>query len=103
MGVRPQGLALGTEGVPAEVEVVEELGSETFVFVELEHLGETTRIRVRVDAEYQVSRGDNTHVEVLGPVHVFGADGTPPQDLDRTGGLITDAGWRMTSPARPPW
>ena len=55
--------------------VVEELGSETFVFVEIEHLGKTTRIRVRVDADYQVARGDNTHVGVLGPVHVFGADG----------------------------
>jgi hypothetical protein len=61
--------------VPAEVVVVEELGSETFVFVELEHRGQTTRIRVRVDADYQVSRGDDTKVEVLGPVHLFGADG----------------------------
>ncbi len=75
LGVRPQGLSLGTEGVPAEVKVVEELGSETFVFVELEHLGQTTRIRVRVDADYEVSRGDRTNVEVLGPIHIFGADG----------------------------
>jgi multiple sugar transport system ATP-binding protein len=75
LGVRPQGLGLGTTGVPAKVVVVEELGSETFVFVELEHQGQTTRIRVRVDADYQVSRGDNTNVEVLGPVHLFGADG----------------------------
>ena len=75
MGVRPQGLSLGSEGVPAEVVVVEELGSETFVFVELEHRGQTTRIRVRVDAEYEVSRGDHTNVEVLGPVHVFGPGG----------------------------
>jgi multiple sugar transport system ATP-binding protein len=76
LGVRPQGLSLGTTGVPAKVVVVEELGSETFVFVELEHLGRTTRIRVRADADYHVSRGDQTHVRVLGPVHVFGADGS---------------------------
>ena len=75
VGVRPQGLSLGAEGVAAEVVVVEELGSETFVFVELEHRGQTTRIRVRVDAEYEVSRGDHTNVEVLGPVHVFGPGG----------------------------
>ncbi len=75
MGIRPQGLSLGSEGVPAEVVVVEELGSETFVFVELEHLGQTVRGRVRVDAEYKVSRGDHTNVKVLGPVHIFGADG----------------------------
>ena len=75
IGVRPQGLELGTEGVPAEVVVVEALGSETFVFVEMEHLGETTRVRVRVEAERAVARGDRTHVEVLGPVHAFGPDG----------------------------
>ncbi len=75
LGVRPQGLSLGSEGVPASVVVVEELGSETFVFVELEHQGQTTRIRVRVDADYRVRRGDQTNVSVLGPVHIFGADG----------------------------
>ena len=75
LGVRPQGLSLGSEGVPAAVVVVEELGSETFVFVELEHLGKTTRIRVRADADYPVKRGDQTNISVLGPVHMFGPDG----------------------------
>ncbi len=75
IGIRPQGLAFGTDGVPAEVVVVEELGSETFVFVEMEHFGDTVRVRVRVDSEYRISRGDHTFLEVLGPVHVFGPDG----------------------------
>ena len=75
VGIRPQGLALGTSGIPAEVVVVEELGSETFVFLEIDHLGETIRVRVRVDGDYVISRGERTHVEVLGPVHVFGPDG----------------------------
>ncbi|MFV2064206.1 MAG: ABC transporter ATP-binding protein [Chloroflexota bacterium] len=75
IGIRPQALALGTAGVPAETVVVEELGSETFVFVEMEHLGKTVRVRVRTDADYDISRGDRTQVEVVGPVHVFGADG----------------------------
>jgi multiple sugar transport system ATP-binding protein len=75
VGIRPQGLSLGGDGVPATVMVVEELGSETFVFVEMEHRGETRRVRVRVDAEYRVSRGDHTNVDVVGPVHLFGADG----------------------------
>ena len=75
VGVRPQGLALGSTGIPGEVKVVEELGSETFVFLEIDHLGEPTRIRVRVDGDYVISRGEKTHIEVLGPVHVFGPDG----------------------------
>jgi multiple sugar transport system ATP-binding protein len=75
IGIRPQGLTLGDKGVPTEVVVVEELGSETFVFADIEHLGSTTRIRVRVDADHRVRRGDNTHMDVVGPVHVFGTDG----------------------------
>ena len=86
LGVRPQGLSLGDEGVPASVMVVEELGSETFVFAELEHLGETIRVRVRVDADYRVKRGDNTHVGVLGPAHVFGTDGLRYRTSDEQAG-----------------
>jgi multiple sugar transport system ATP-binding protein len=75
LGVRPQGLTLGSEGAAAEVKTVEELGSETFVFAEMEHLGKTQRIRIRVDADHAVRRGDKTSVNVVGPVHLFGADG----------------------------
>ncbi|CAN5619796.1 sn-glycerol-3-phosphate ABC transporter ATP-binding protein UgpC [soil metagenome] len=75
IGIRPQALAPGAQGVAAEVVVVEALGPETFVFVELEHLGKTIRVRVRVDADYAIARGDHTFLEVLGPVHVFGPDG----------------------------
>jgi len=75
LGVRPQGLTLGSEGVPARVVVVEELGSETFVFAEMGHAGGTVRLRVRVHADHVVARGENVFVGVDGPVHVFGADG----------------------------
>ena len=75
IGVRPQGLELGDSGAPAEVVVVEELGAETFVFVQMDHFGKTTRLRVRVDADYPIRRGDHTFVKVHGPVHVFGPDG----------------------------
>lgn len=75
LGVRPQGLAPGSDGVPAEVVVVEELGSETFVFVAMEHQGSTVRIRVRVAADYHIARGDRVSLTVPGPVHVFGPDG----------------------------
>ena len=69
------GFALGGDGVPTEVVVVEELGSATFVFADIEHRGEPLRIRIRVDADYAVARGDRTHVNVVGPVHVFGSHG----------------------------
>lgn len=55
--------------------VTEELGSETFIFVELEHLGAPVRLRVRVDADVHVARGDTIRLAVPGPVHLFGTDG----------------------------
>jgi multiple sugar transport system ATP-binding protein len=85
LGIRPQGLAPASEGVPAKVVVVEELGSETFVFVEMDHLGQTTRVRVRVDADYRVARGDQLFLKVLGPVHVFGPDGLRLRTSNETG------------------
>jgi multiple sugar transport system ATP-binding protein len=75
VGIRPQGLAIGSEGVPAEVVVVEELGSETFVFTRIEHLGASHRVLVRVPAETRIARGDQVMLEVEGPVHLFGPDG----------------------------
>ena len=75
IGIRPQSLTLGADGIDTEIVVVEELGSETFVFADIEHMGEKVRIRIRVDADYAVSRGDLTRVKVDGPVHVFGPDG----------------------------
>jgi multiple sugar transport system ATP-binding protein len=84
LGVRPQGLELGAVGIPAEVVVVEELGAETFVLVELEHLAETIRVRVRVDPEHDIVRGDRTHVAVRGPVHVFGPGGFRLQTQSET-------------------
>jgi len=75
IGVRPQGLGLGADGIPARVVVTEELGSETFVFAEMDHRGTSTRIRVRVDADVAIARGDNTFLHVIGPVHAFGPDG----------------------------
>jgi multiple sugar transport system ATP-binding protein len=75
VGLRPQGLELASSGVPAEVVVVEELGSETFVFLRLEHAGETIQIRVRVSADTAIGRGDHVFLHAIGPVHVFGPDG----------------------------
>jgi multiple sugar transport system ATP-binding protein len=75
VGIRPQGLAPAASGVPAKVVVVEELGSETFIFAELEHRGEMVRLRIRVDAEVHVTRGDQLYLDTPGPVHVFGPDG----------------------------
>ena len=75
VGVRPEHLSLGTEGFAGEVTVVEELGSESFVHVTVHHGGEDIVVVVRDVGDTQADRGDQVHVGVAGPVHLFDADG----------------------------
>ena len=75
VGVRPEHLEIGTEGLPGEVTVVEELGSESFVHVTAEHQGEPLVLVVRAEGETSIDRGDNVRVAIGGPVHLFAADG----------------------------
>ncbi|NNE75415.1 MAG: ABC transporter ATP-binding protein, partial [Acidimicrobiales bacterium] len=76
VGVRPEHLKVGAEGLAGEVTVVEELGSEAFLFVNVEHQGSTTQLVVRVEGETKISRGDNVSIGFNGPAHVFAADGS---------------------------
>ena len=74
-GVRPEHLQLASDGIPGEVVVVEELGSEAFVHVHVEHQGETTTIVVRDEGETGTRRGDRVHIQAQSKTHVFDADG----------------------------
>jgi multiple sugar transport system ATP-binding protein len=71
LGFRPESLELADEGVPAQVEVVEELGADAFVFCS----AEVGRLVARVEARRRPDRGE--HV-VLRPraaeAHVFDAE-----------------------------
>jgi multiple sugar transport system ATP-binding protein len=75
VGIRPEHLMFGTEGLAAEVMVVEELGSEAFVHLHVTHEGKERSIVVRTEGGTTVARGDRVHLSVAGPVHVFAADG----------------------------
>ncbi len=75
VGVRPEHLTIGEGPISGKVTVVEELGSESFVHVAVQHRGEHANVVVRDDGETSVSRGDNVQVAFSGPTHVFGADG----------------------------
>ncbi len=72
--MRPDHLKVADEGIPGEVTVVEELGSESFVHVDLEHLGETLDLVVRGDGETDIRRSDTVHTAFAGPIHLFGPD-----------------------------
>jgi multiple sugar transport system ATP-binding protein len=57
LGVRPESLELAAEGVPARVEVVEELGADTFLFCSTELGAEATRLVARVESRHAPTRG----------------------------------------------
>ncbi len=75
VGVRPEHLQTGAEGIPGEVTVVEELGSEAFLFVNIEHQGAPLQLVVRAEGETSIRRGDTVNIGFRGPVHVFDAGG----------------------------
>jgi multiple sugar transport system ATP-binding protein len=75
VGARPEHLSVVTEGLAGEVTVVEELGSEAFLFVKIEHQGETHQLVVRAEGETKINRGDNVQIGFNGPIHVFSPSG----------------------------
>ena len=80
VGVRPEHLQLAGEGIAGEgiageVTVVEELGSESYLHVTVEHQGAQLLLVVRAEGETMTQRGDNVQISCRGPVHVFAPNG----------------------------
>jgi multiple sugar transport system ATP-binding protein len=76
VGVRPEALELGADGIPATVDAIEELGADAFIFCSAE-LGEgTTRLTARVDARHAPQRGERVHLRPSPEhePHLFDAD-----------------------------
>jgi multiple sugar transport system ATP-binding protein len=57
IGVRPESLDLAPEGIGAEVEIVEEIGADAFVFCRAEVAGVETRLVARTEARRAPERG----------------------------------------------
>jgi multiple sugar transport system ATP-binding protein len=77
VGLRPEALELGGEGIPAEVEVVEEFGADAYVFCAArlrEGEGGMTRLVARTDARSAPERGERIALRVRpGEAHLFDA------------------------------
>jgi multiple sugar transport system ATP-binding protein len=78
IGLRPEALELGAEGIPAEVEVVEEFGADAYVFCTAqvhEGAGGRTRLVARTEAKAAPARGERVALRVRpGEAHVFDAE-----------------------------
>jgi multiple sugar transport system ATP-binding protein len=76
VGVRPEAMELASEGLDAGVEVIEELGSDAFVFCSAELPGGATRLVARVPARRAPERGERVRLRPSPEYapHVFDAD-----------------------------
>ncbi len=73
LGIRPEHITLGPDGLPARVDVAEHLGSESYLYLTAES-GEA--ITIRAGADTQAKPGDRVHA-AFDPrhVHLFDHDG----------------------------
>jgi multiple sugar transport system ATP-binding protein len=72
VGLRPEALELAAEGVPATVQVVEELGADAYVFCTAEVGGVEARLVARGDARRVPAQGERVHLRPqAGEAHVF--------------------------------
>jgi multiple sugar transport system ATP-binding protein len=84
VGVRPEDIDLHTsgKGIPATVELVEELGADGYLYCTADIGGESTEIVARVDGRDHPMKGDKVHLTPIDRhVHVF--DQSTGQRLNR--------------------
>jgi multiple sugar transport system ATP-binding protein len=74
IGLRPEDLDLGPDGLPLHVDLVEELGSDAYVYGTAQLDGAAVRLVVRTDGRTPPRMGDTVHVSTReGRVHAFHA------------------------------
>jgi len=73
LGVRPEDLEIGTSGLPVQVEVVEELGADAYIYGSLAQAGsEAHQVIARVDGRRPPEKGSTVYfTPKQGHVHLF--------------------------------
>jgi len=71
VGFRPETVIIGDGPIAARIRIVEDLGSEVFVHLIIDHDGEERRIVAKVDAPFVGSPDDNVRLSLRGTVHLF--------------------------------
>jgi multiple sugar transport system ATP-binding protein len=74
VGFRPESVVVGDGPIDARIRIVEDLGSEVFVHLLIDHEGEERRIVAKVDPPFAGSTDENVRLGVRGTVHVFDAE-----------------------------
>jgi multiple sugar transport system ATP-binding protein len=75
VGLRPEALMLGSRGVAARVDVVEELGADAYAFCTAALPEGETRLIARADARHPPALGESVHLRPLfEEAHLFDAE-----------------------------
>jgi multiple sugar transport system ATP-binding protein len=72
IGFRPEAVTVGSEGpIPARIRIAEDLGSEVFVHLLIDHEGTERRIVAKVDPPFAGRPGEQVRLTLHGTVHLF--------------------------------
>ena len=75
VGFRPEALRIGDGPLQARIRTVEDLGSEMFVHVAIEHRGGSVPLIAKMSPPFDGSPDDTVGLQIAGTTHVFGGDG----------------------------
>jgi multiple sugar transport system ATP-binding protein len=76
VGFRPEALRVGDGPLKAAIRTVEDLGSEVFVHLALEHKGEKLALVSKMAPPFEGQPGDNIGLQITGKTHLFAGDGS---------------------------
>jgi multiple sugar transport system ATP-binding protein len=92
VGFRPEALRVGDGPLPARIRTVEDLGSEMFVHVAVEHQGESVPLIAKISPPFDGAGGEQVGLQISGTTHLFGEDGlriASPTATLRGAGTVT--------------
>jgi multiple sugar transport system ATP-binding protein len=75
VGFRPEALQVGDGPLRAKIRTVEDLGSEVFVHVALEHRGDTLPLVSKMLPPFDGQPGEDIGLQITGRTHLFDGDG----------------------------
>jgi multiple sugar transport system ATP-binding protein len=76
IGFRPEALQVGDGPLRARIRTVEDLGSEVFVHLLVEHHGETLPLVSKMLPPFEGQPGDSVGLQITGTTHLFAEDGS---------------------------
>jgi multiple sugar transport system ATP-binding protein len=75
LGFRPEAVRIGDGPLAARIRTVEDLGSEMFVHVAVEHRGEEIPLIAKLSPPFEGAAGERVGLQIAGTTHLFADDG----------------------------